>query len=575
MSDVPPVDRALTLAERRVYADALGIAVDETRDTEALKRARRRAVLRWHPDKSGDAATAHKFQAAHTAYAKLLADNQLWPPPPPQQQQPPTYVQGYVFFPWPARAAAAAADERFAQAPKRTYDEAFAAYDAHLAGDIYSHSYSRTNAAGAQPLLDAHTGRSASIVVYEVLTLRQAAVGCTRRIVYRRQAMCSECTLETHTSCAACRATRYRFVDDAHNVVVPPGAAEGDRLVVRGAAHECHRASARGDLIVQLGVVAWHVCRVHRHRDYEASAKHSLAQTFARLTTKLRAAFGASAAAEAVAAAAEAAAAETESAGAPPPPPPPQRGQSHVRWHVAADVVCSTKLLHWTIDGPYDVAVRRRDDDGGGGASGADLNPAGDCGGGGGAQYALRYTRHGAHVLVVKQIGVEQAIGAFSFAMCDLFDASRLVVVHKSPRRVTVPGTVLCVRGGGLDTKAPQQRGHLFVRLAVAGIRELGAAARRRWNSLLALEAAERAGCKDRSLEAAERASVPFVRASDTLIVVDNRPNTSYRVHTVDKQRRGAAAAAPASRPRSTGTAAHRSAVGAGDSGAVAAMAPH
>ena len=527
-------ERPMTLAERRVHVDALGIDIAAAHDAQALKRAYRSAIMRWHPDKSGDATTSDRFQAARTAHKLLVADNELREsrrrstPLGARYGDYTQFAHEFVYVPGHRggaaaaasdAAAAAAADASFDRAPKRTYEEAFAAYDRHLGANVFSHSYARTNAAASQPLIDAQTGRTVDIVVYELLTLRQAAAGCTRRVTYRRQAPCAACTTRTHTACSVCRATRYCIVACAQDVAVPPGVAEGERLAVSGASHECARARRRGDLVVQIGVRAEHECRVHRHRDYAPSAKHTLPETFARLTKKLREATAADRRQRAQAAPAAAAA-------------------RRIAWHVGGDAVRTTKLLRWTLDAAYDVPVvtqaRPRpsygDDDYGAPQAPPPPPPPG-------RHRRLCYKRVGRHVVLTKYIGVQQAIGAFSFATCDLADASLLVVVHKSPRRVVTPGTVLCVPGAGFAACGGSgERGHLFVRLVIDDVRELGTGARRRhWNSLLALDAAERRSCADRAPADAALADAPFVRSCDTVVLVDNRANTSYRVHTVRK----------------------------------------
>ena len=262
MSPLPKKTAGATMAERDFYR-ILGVRPDASKDE--IKRAYRRAALKYHPDRNpGDAESEERFKAAAEAYA-VLSDEQ----------------KRSVY-------------DRFGEAglkgqPQFNAD-AFADFS-DILGDLFGFGFGSMGGMNRT-----RSSRGASLRVELEIDLEAAATGIDKSIKLRRHVRCDECDATGSTSrsgaeacsrcggsgavqqrhgflaiarpCGACSGTGTVISDPCAGcsgegrvpetsevtVRVPAGVDTGSRLVLRGEGAAGLRGAPAGDLEIVIGV---------------------------------------------------------------------------------------------------------------------------------------------------------------------------------------------------------------------------------------------------------------------------------------------------------------------------------
>jgi molecular chaperone DnaJ len=152
--------------DRRDFYEVLGVPRDA--DADAVKKAYRRAALKWHPDRNaGDPSAAEKFKEVAEAY-EVLSD---------ADKRARYDRHGH------AGVNPGAAPGGGGRSP----EEVFSAFEDMFPGGIFGELFGGGGGGRRGPRRGAH------LVVGETVTFEEMAKGAERTVAYRRREACAEC----------------------------------------------------------------------------------------------------------------------------------------------------------------------------------------------------------------------------------------------------------------------------------------------------------------------------------------------------------------------------------------------
>ena len=285
----------------QTYLSILELTNEEANDEQKLKKAYRRASLRWHPDKTRER-TESQFILATKAFnffkRRIICKEEQYDA---SNDSKPTRCNSTTPSTRPVHMDSNNGDDddddgnhskyREYSSHKRTFDASMydnnnknnnkvededigsrARFDqyAFTSGHIESSEYRRVNAAAQQPLVNARTGRTDNITVCVDLSLKQVYEGCMQSVEYERITTCPKCTLNTHTTCTHCRGTRYCKEWVERTVRIEKSTFEGTRLILQGESHRSYDAEP-GNVIVYVGEEWSLQCPSHHIDGYSRS----------------------------------------------------------------------------------------------------------------------------------------------------------------------------------------------------------------------------------------------------------------------------------------------------------------
>ncbi len=243
------------------YYDVLGVSRSASADE--IKRAFRKAAMKWHPDRNpNDKDAERRFKEINEAY-EVLGD-------PEKRTKYDKYGEHWK----QADAYEAAgidpnAGARYSTGPGGAYSVHFGGADfddlggfgdiGSIFGDLFGGARRRTG----------RTRRSArgTDVTGELhLTLREALHGCSKTLQLQSPQVCSACQGAGHTNvgqvCRVCNGSGEQYERRQIEVKVPAGVHEGSRIRLSGQGTPGAAGGKRGDLLITIHLRPHPVFRV-------------------------------------------------------------------------------------------------------------------------------------------------------------------------------------------------------------------------------------------------------------------------------------------------------------------------
>lgn len=266
------------MAEKRDYYEVLG--VERNADAETIKKAYRKAAIKYHPDKNpGDKEAEEKFKEAAEAYDVLSNDDKR--------------ARYDRFGHAGMNGAGSGGFGGFGGAGGFTMDDIFEQF-----GDIFGGAFGGGFGGGRRRSGGARVSRGSDIRVTVKLSLQEIAEGVTKKLKIKKSVACSKCggsgakdgsglvtcsqcggsgyvitvqnsffgRMQTQSVCPSCQGTG-RVVkerceqcngegtqrgEEIVEVQIPAGVAEGMALTVRGKGNAARQGGVNGDLIVVI-----------------------------------------------------------------------------------------------------------------------------------------------------------------------------------------------------------------------------------------------------------------------------------------------------------------------------------
>ncbi len=265
------------MAEKRDYYDVLG--VERNADADTIKKAYRKAAIKYHPDKNpGDKEAEEKFKEAAEAYDVLSNDDKR--------------ARYDRFGHAGMNGAGSGGFGGFGGAGGFTMDDIFEQF-----GDIFGGAFGG-GFGGRRRSGGARVSRGSDIRVTVKLSLQEVAEGVTKKLKIKKSVACSKCggtgakdgaglttcsqcggsgyvitvqnsffgRMQTQSVCPSCQGTgrvvKERCTqcngegtergEEIVEVQIPAGIAEGMALTVRGKGNAARQGGVNGDLIVVI-----------------------------------------------------------------------------------------------------------------------------------------------------------------------------------------------------------------------------------------------------------------------------------------------------------------------------------
>lgn len=266
------------MAEKRDYYEVLG--VERNADADTIKKAYRKAAIKYHPDKNpGDKEAEEKFKEAAEAYDVLSNDDKR--------------ARYDRFGHAGMNGAGSGGFGGFGGAGGFTMDDIFEQF-----GDIFGGAFGGGFGGGRRRSGGARVSRGSDIRVTVKLSLQEVAEGVTKKLKIKKSVACSKCggsgakdgsglvtcsqcggsgyvitvqnsffgRMQTQSVCPSCQGTG-RVVkerceqcngegtqrgEEIVEVQIPAGVAEGMALTVRGKGNAARQGGVNGDLIVVI-----------------------------------------------------------------------------------------------------------------------------------------------------------------------------------------------------------------------------------------------------------------------------------------------------------------------------------